>query len=227
MADTSQWARFDQMMESLDDSTEALAKHFGWKTTTITRRIQDALPARLEQAAYLTLSREMEWRGFPETFRDILRYFTGGVELSVDRLEDRHFNMRGKRISEEQARREGSLMTNTGERILESVALTMELSNWAKSEGYALPARDLTRLVHAYGEHAEYILGMIGEQLEEIRDAFKWKQPLPAVMSMVVRRVAECAADADGATSVPNVGCIDDVIALFRQDVPREGWRSE
>ncbi len=214
-------------MDSLDQSTENLAKHFGWKTTTVTRRVQDALPARLEQAVYLTLSREMEWRGFPETFRDILRYFTGGVELSVDQLEDRHFNMRGERISEEQARREGSLMTNTGERILESVALTMELSTWAKDEGYALQARDLVRLVHAYGDHAEDILGMIGESLEEIRDTFKWKQPLPAVMGMVVRRVAERAADADGTTGVPNVVCIDDVIMLFRQGVPSEGWRSE
>lgn len=227
MSDASELARFGQMMESLDQSIEELAKHFGWKTTTITRRVQDALPARLEQAVYLTLAREMEWRGFPETFRDMLRYFTGGVELSVDRLADRHFNMRGERISEDQARKEGSLMTNTGERILESVSLAMELSNWAKDEGYTLPARDIVRLVHAYGEQAENILGMIGESLEEIRDTFGWKKALPAVMGMVVRRVAECAADADGATSVPNAMCIDDIVALFRGGVPLSGWREE
>ena len=223
----AEFGQFLRMMDTLDASTEALAKHFGWKTQTITRRIQDALPVRLEQAVYLTLTREMEWHGFPETFREILRYFTGGVELSVDRLHDYHFNMNGERISEEQARTEGALTTNTGERILEAVALTMELSNWAKDEGYTLQARDLVRLVHAYGEHAEYILGMIGEALEEIRDRLRWKQPLPMVMGMVVRRVAQCAADADGMHSAPNVVCVDDVIALFHHGVPLEGWRSE
>lgn len=214
------WIRFLNQLDGLDRSCEELAQHFGWKTTTVARRIQEALPARLEQAVYLTLTREMEWRGFPETFRDILRYFTGGAELSIQQLQDRHFDMQGRRISEVQARESGSLMTNTGERILESVSMVMELSNWAKAEGYTLSSQDLARLVHAYGDQAEYILGMIGEHLEEIRDTFRWKQPLPVVMHIVVRRVARCAADADGTVAAPNVLSIEDVIALFRREIP-------
>ena len=224
---TRQVAQVSSTMIAVRKSAEDLATHFGWKPNTIMRRAQDALPAPFEQVLYFTLAREMEWRGFPETFRDILRYFAGSQELSGGRLEDRHFNMQGKQISAQEAEREVHLTTNAGERIVESVVLVMELANWAKAEGFAIPYKDLVRLVHAYGEHAEHILGMIGEQLEELRDAFQWKKPLPAVMGMVVHRVAECAADADSATGVPNVASLEDVIELFRRTVPREGWREE
>ena len=224
---TKQVAQVSGTMIAVRKSAEDLATHFGWKPDTIMRRAEAALPAPFEQVLYFTLAREMEWRGFPETFRDILRYFAGSQDLSGDRLQDRHFSMAGKQISAQEAQQEVHLTTNAGERIVESVVLVMELANWAKGEGFAIPAKDLVRLVHAYGEHAEHILGMLGEQLEEIRDTFQWKKPLPAVMGMVVRRVAECAADADSATPVPNVASIEDVIALFRHTVPHEGWREE
>ncbi|TSC78138.1 MAG: hypothetical protein G01um101433_425 [Parcubacteria group bacterium Gr01-1014_33] len=193
-----------------DPNVRSLSNRLGWKADTLIARVQKALPQKLEQDMFLHLT--VDWRVplHPETFRSIYLYFTNGQWLSNHDLEDR-------KLGE-------NIYSNKGEKIIDQLSLTMNLLHWQKEQGYFIGWRTAAHLVQAYGEDAEDILSMIAESLDEIMEERRMKMSHRKAFAVIVKNVADIAANGSKNCALPNVSCVDDIITLLSSFASSSTW---
>ncbi|MBI2573843.1 MAG: hypothetical protein HYV78_00390 [Candidatus Wildermuthbacteria bacterium] len=190
----------------------ALARRLKWSPEALVRRIQDALPAPLEQQVYLEVALSLRLRRatLPETFGKIFRELIGERKLTARDLEDRV-------VGE-------NLVVNTMVEVGDYLAIALELLErfWELGVRSVPTVRVATKLAMAYGEHAVDIVEMVENNLHAIlRGAgVRSRLPLPAWMGIILGHIAEHATQGGG-----GVFCVrdfDDVIELLNKYSLRE-----
>ncbi len=161
----------------------AVARSLRWRPPVLLRRLQEALPAPVEQRVYLAVAGEMSMH--PETFGKLLRTFLGGQTLQPVDLQER---VVGKNLVT-------SRIAEVGDYLESALALLGKIQ--AGVDGISISAQSAGKLAMAYGEYAVDIVGQIVEGVEEIREALGIGPEVPrkSVVGVAIRHITNHAHD--------------------------------
>lgn len=127
-----------------------IAFRLRWNAETVIRRVENALPSKVEQQLYLRVAGG--YRIHPESLAKLLQVFRGEQELQSADLEQ-------KSIGEH-------LVSSRFDEILEKVEHALAiLDKSADSAEYMMSVHNAAVLVEHYGEHS---LDMLGEIIENV-----------------------------------------------------------
>ena len=132
-----------------------IAFRLRWNAETVIRRLENALPSKVEQQLYLRVAGG--YRIHPESLAKLLEVFRGGQELQPGDLEQRSLG--------------GNLIASRFDDILEKIehALIL-LDKTADSAEHMMSVRYAAILVEHYGEHSQDILGEIMENVATVAE---------------------------------------------------------
>ncbi len=187
---------------------QSVATRLGWKAETVLARVKRALPTRIEQTLYLSVT--AEWGVIqPETLAKLLRYFLNGQKLIEADMQER--------IVGEETTNKFVWVAN---QVVAAVSLMMDCREGAES-GIAIGAETAAQLVAAYGEDgAEEIIGIVSENWYRIAEGIGWDYMSEhEATAKIIKAVAACSpCDAISSQSI---------IDLLAKDTSLRHWDEE
>jgi len=169
-----------------------VAEFFNWKPITLVRRVNDALPAVIEQKLYLTVVKDYDSKMQPETFGRMLEYFTKGQNITEKNLESPE-NL-----------------------LMDKITGALSLFELVKKEtGGQIASRTVAKLVDAYGEKAEDVVDLVYGDIFLILERLGWNSVNPKKgASLILKYIAKNATDGNGSGRVDVVN-IDDICGVM------------
>lgn len=171
LVDTSKFGFGNRELVPTNLRVKGIARRFRWEPTTLIRRVENALPAPVEQQVYLEVG--LGYRIQPESLAKMLKVFREADSL---REIDRDWHTVGLNMVK-------SRFTDILDKIEAALLLIDKTSDAAE---YMMSMESAAHLVEAYGEHAEDVLGQIIENLGVV-------QRLLCISSEVPRKIVGVA----------------------------------
>ena len=185
------------------------AKRLNWKPETLVRRIQEALPAVVEQQVYLRVAPSFGIQ--PESIAKLLRYHLGSQELQPHDLNDRPAG--------------NNLVNNKFTVAMEFLRETLNLvSHRSIYSQIGISMETAAQLVTAYGEDAPFIVESVVDSIGLIRERLGIRRLSDSrLISLVITFIAKRAADKTPVLDVMELFEIeDDFQVLFQQFLEAE-----
>ncbi len=132
-----------------------LAFKWRWKVETVIRRVEDALPSKIERMIYVDLA--VGYRIHPESLRKLLDIFRGDNHLTASDLEKRSVGL--------------NLVKSKFDDVVDKVEQALLLvDKTSDSASYMMSMESAARLVEVYGDQAEEVLGQIVENVSDVAE---------------------------------------------------------
>ncbi len=166
-----------------------IAYRFRWSVDTLIKRVEKALPSRIEQGMYLKVA--IGYRIQPESLRTMLRVFRGDQDLGPVDLQSFRTgpNMYKSRFDD------------IAERIEQTMLL---IDKTADSAEYMMSMEHAARLVEAYGAHAEEVLGQIVENIFDVAQYLGIKSESPKrIVGVAIKVLVEEVITREQGSPIP------------------------
>lgn len=146
---------------------KGVARKMNWNAETVIRRVQNALPAPVEQQIYLEVA--LSYRIYPESLKKMLDVFR---ESDALRDIDRDWFSVGP-----------NLVKSRFDDVINKVEQALKLVDKDSDEAdFMMSMKSAAQLVESYGEHAEDVLGVIIENVAEVARLLDIKSEVPRVI---------------------------------------------
>ncbi len=157
----------------------AIATRLGWHPTTLIRRVEAALPSKVEQHAFLQMG--PDFRIHPESFAKLLRLYLGNRQLSSSDLQEHQVSARLVR----------STMSDIGDYIENALDLLEKISADIAYYHLRMSMTDAGTLTIAYGNGALDIIQDIVGNLDVVRHKMHINQATPdrVVLMSAIKRI--------------------------------------
>lgn len=167
----------NRSLEPTNLRVRGIAYKMRWNPETVVRRVQNALPAPVEQQVYLEVA--LGFRIQPESLRTMLDVFRESDPL---RDADRDWVTVGPDMVK-------SRFTDIVDKIEQALLLVDKTSDASE---YMMSMESAAQLVEAYGDHAENVLGQIIENMGDVAERLEIKsEVLRVVVGVAIKALVK------------------------------------